>query len=271
MRWTYTPLPEAEVRALSQGAGIKPVLAELLLRAGVRETAAAALFLDPALSPLGDPFLLPNLEEVAARLHRAISGKEEVVVLGDYDVDGVTSTALLVGVLRHFGLNPRFVVPRRSADGYGLTMSAIERALEPGKPRLFVALDCGTNSHAEVAYLLDQGIDVVVIDHHREKGETLGRGLLLNPHAGPEAGETTLWRSFCTVGLVFKALHGLLKRLRAENHPAVLRIKLRDHLDLVALGTVADLVPLVGENRILARNGLRILQDTRRPGLRALM
>ncbi|HVW20470.1 MAG TPA: single-stranded-DNA-specific exonuclease RecJ [Opitutaceae bacterium] len=271
MRWTYTPLPEAEVRALSQGAGIKPVLAELLLRAGVRESAAAALFLDPALSALGDPFLLPNLEPVAARLHRAIAAKEDVVVLGDYDVDGVTSTALLVGVLRHFGLNPRFVVPRRAEDGYGLTMSAIERALEPGRPQLFVALDCGTNSHAEVAYLLGQGMDVIVIDHHREKGATLVGGLLLNPHAGPDAAEASVWRSLCTVGLVFKALHGLLKRLRAEGHPAVLRIKLRDHLDLVALGTVADLVPLTGENRILARNGLRILQGTRRPGLRALM
>jgi single-stranded-DNA-specific exonuclease len=273
MRWTYTPLPADEVAALSQGAGLNPVLAELLLRAGIKESAAAAQFLEPALSGLGDPFLLPNLEAAATRLHRAISRGEQVAVLGDYDVDGVTSTALLVAVLRHFGLNPRFVVPRRAEDGYGLSRSAIDRALEQGRPDLFVALDCGTNSHDEVAYLLGQGIDVVVIDHHRSKDRTLAQGILVNPHvADADNGRGTPGeRNFCTVGLVFKVLHGLLKRLRAENNPAALRIKLRDYLDLVALGTVADLVPLTGENRIMARHGLRILQETARPGLRALM
>lgn len=270
MRWTHTPLPPEQVRALSAGAGISPVLAELLLRAGVREAAAAAPFLQAALSGLADPFLLPGAEAMAARLHRAVLGRQSVTVLGDYDVDGVTSTALLVTVLRHFGLNPRFVVPRRAEDGYGLSRSAIDRALEGGRPDLFVALDCGTNSREEAAYLSSLGIDLAVIDHHREKGPPLSGALLLNPHAGLDgAGEP--WRSLCTVGLVFKVVHALLKRLRAENHPAAFGLRLRDHLDLVALGTVADLVPLVGENRILARHGLRILQETRRPGLRALM
>ena len=271
MRWNYTPLPANEVEALSKRAGVNRVLAELLLRAGVHESAAAAEFLDPSLSGLGDPFLLPNLEAAATRLHAAVSRGEQVVVLGDYDVDGVTSTALLVAVLRHFGLNPRFVVPRRSEDGYGLSRSAIDRALEQGRPGLFVALDCGTNSHDEVAYLLGQGIDVIVIDHHRSKERPLAQGILVNPHADGAGNGSVGERNLCTVGLVFKVLHGLLKQLRAENDPAAFRIKLRDYLDLVALGTVADLVPLVGENRILARHGLRILQDTARPGLRALM
>ena len=193
-------------------------------------------------------------------------------MLGDYDVDGVSSTALLVMILRRFGLSPRFVVPRRSADGYGLSRSAIDRALEAGKPHLFVALDCGTNSHEEAAYLVGQGIDVLVIDHHRSRERVLTEGILINPHV--EADETNgdaAWRHLCTVGLVFKLCHGLLKQLRTENNPVAFRIKLRDHLDLVALGTVADLVPLLGENRILARHGLRILQETQRPGLRALM
>ncbi len=272
MRWNHPPLLADEVAALSQAAGVSPILAELLCRLGIREAAAAASFLEPVLAGLGDPFLLPNLEAVAVRLHAAIVRGEQVVVLGDYDVDGVTSTALLVMVLRRFGLSPRFIVPRRAEDGYGLSRSAIDRALEQGQPHLFVALDCGTNSHAEVAYLIGRGIDVVIIDHHREKEASLAQGLLLNPHAAAGGGETQrIWKDFCTVGLVFKAMHGLLKRLRAENHPGAASLKLRDHLDLVALGTVADLVPLVGENRILARQGLRILQETRRPGLRALM
>ncbi|HTQ30423.1 MAG TPA: single-stranded-DNA-specific exonuclease RecJ [Opitutaceae bacterium] len=270
MRWTYTPPPADEVGALSRAAGVSPVLAELLLRLGLRDAATAEKFLRPALAGLADPFLLQNLEGAAARLRAALANREPIVVLGDYDVDGVTSTALLVSILRRFGAELRFVVPRRMEDGYGLSRSAIDRALELGRPRLFIALDCGTNSHEEVDYLRAQGIDVLVIDHHRSKERPLEHGLLLNPHVHAGTGETA-WHHLCTVGLVFKLMHGLLKQLRAENHPVAFRIKLSDYLDLVALGTVADLVPLTGENRILAHHGLKILQDTTRPGLRALM
>jgi single-stranded-DNA-specific exonuclease len=267
MRWTYTPLRPEEVGELSKRAGVSLVLAELLIRAGMGKSGDPAGFLNPELAQLGDPFELRNLSAVSDRLRQAIARREDVIVLGDYDVDGVSSTALLVTILRRFGLDPRIVVPRRSEDGYGLSRSAIDRSLEQGKPRLFIALDCGTNSHEQAAFLRGQGIDVIVIDHHRSKEKPLEDVLLINPHVHGEEAFTHL----CTVGLVFKLMHGLLKQLRAENNPAAYRIKLREQLDLVALGTVADLVPLTGENRILARHGLRVLQDTRRPGLRALM
>jgi len=273
MLWIHTPIPAAEVGDLSKRAGVGPVLAELLLRVGHRDPVLAAEFLRADLSKLEDPFLVGNVVAAVARLKAAILARERITVLGDYDVDGVSSTALLVLVLRRFGLDPVFVVPRRSEDGYGLSRSAIDRALEAGKPGLFIALDCGTNSHDEVDYLMGQGIDVLVVDHHRSKDRTLERGLLINPHVQGIAGEPAqpAWQHLCTVGLVFKLMHGLLKQLRSENHPVAARIKLRDHLDLVAMGTIADLVPLLGENRILAKNGLRILQETARPGLRALM
>jgi single-stranded-DNA-specific exonuclease len=272
MRWTYTPLPAVEVEAFSKQAGVSRTLAELLVRHRLCLAEAAAGFLQPALAGLNDPFLLRHVDLAANRLRQAIAQREQIVVLGDYDVDGVSSTALLVMILRRFGLNPRFIVPRRSEDGYGLSRSAIDRALEAGKPNLFIALDCGTNSHEEAAYLRSQGVDVLVIDHHRSKERPLEDGILLNPHVhGDAANGDHAWRHLCTVGLVFKLMHGLLKQLRAENHPVAFRIKLRDHLDLVALGTIADLVPLLGENRILARHGLRILEQTHRPGLRALM
>lgn len=270
MRWTYTPFPAEEVEALTRAAGVTPVMAELLLRAGVNDPASAARFLRPALAELNDPFLLHNLAEAASRIRTAIEGRESIVVLGDYDVDGVSSTALLVSILRRFGSNPRFVVPRRMEDGYGLSRSAIDRAIEGSCPQLFIALDCGTNSHDEVAYLRSLGIDVIVIDHHRSKEKALEGVLLINPHVHMRDDDGP-WRNLCTVGLVFKLAHGLLKQLRAESHPVAQRIKLRDYLDLVAMGTVADLVPLHGENRIMARFGLRILQSTERPGLRALM
>lgn len=272
MRWTYTPPPANEVATLSQKTQGNRIIAELLLRNGLADPELAALFLEPRLASLHDPFLIENLEAAAARLQAAIAGGQSVTVLGDYDVDGVSSTTLLVGILRRFGLQPHFVVPRRSEDGYGLSLSAIDRALEAGVPDLFVALDCGTNSHDEVAYLIEKGCDVIVVDHHRSKDATLAQGLLVNPHvSGEEGAEGEDFRNLCTVGLVFKLVHGLLKLLRLEKHPTAFAIKLRDELDLVAMGTVADLVPLRGENRTLAKHGLKILRETRRPGLRALM
>src|ERR1700677_3413611 len=173
MLWIHTPIPAGEAEELGRRAGVGPVVAELLVRGGHREPGAASEFLRPDLSRLEDPFLVGNLVAAAARLRAAILSRERVIVLGDYDVDGVSSTALLVSILRRFGLDPSFVVPRRAEDGYGLSRSAIDRALEAGRPGLFIALDCGTNSHEEVAYLVALGIDVLVVDHHRSRDRTL--------------------------------------------------------------------------------------------------
>ncbi|MBP7482583.1 MAG: single-stranded-DNA-specific exonuclease RecJ [Lacunisphaera sp.] len=270
MRWNYTPVHAESVADLARAAGTTPVVAELLLRTGLAESAAAGRFLQPTLATLGDPFLLVNLETAVDRILRALRAKERVIVLGDYDVDGVCSTTILVSLLRRLGLEPTYVVPRRLEEGYGLTRISIERALEKGKPDLFIALDCGTNSHEEVAYLRGQGIDVILVDHHRSTEPAATAAVLINPHVFPTAGDDA-WRYLCTVGLVFKLAHGLLKKLRAENHPVALTIVLKDYLDLVAMGTIADLVPLQGENRVFARHGLRVLAETRRPGLQALM
>jgi single-stranded-DNA-specific exonuclease len=270
MRWNYTPVHAATAVELARSLNTTAVVAELLMRNGLAECGPAGLFLQPALATLGDPFLLANLAAAADRLLIALRENQRVAVLGDYDVDGVCSTAILVSVLRRLGLDPHYVVPRRAEEGYGLTRSSIDRALEAGKPDLFVALDCGTNSNEEVAYLRQLGVDVIIVDHHRSKEPPVFDALLINPHVHPCANDDA-WRFLCTVGLVFKLAHGLLKRLRAENHPVALSIVLKEYLDLVAMGTIADLVPLTGENRIFARHGLRIMSDTRRPGLLALM
>jgi single-stranded-DNA-specific exonuclease len=270
MRWNYTPVAADSVAALARDLGTAPVVAELLMRNGFAETAAASRFLQPALATLGDPFLLANLEAAVERLLLALRLKQTVVVLGDYDVDGVCSTTILVSVLRRLGLAPHYVVPRRAEEGYGLTRTSIDRALEAGRPDLFIALDCGTNSGAEVAYLRSLGVEVIIVDHHRSTEAPAGGALLINPHVNPLENDEA-WRFLCTVGLVFKLAHGLLKKLRQENNPVALSIVLKDYLDLVAMGTVADLVPLCGENRIFARHGLRVLAETRRPGLLALM
>ena len=139
MRWNYTPVPAETVTALARQLGTSPVVAELLVRNGMAEQEPATRFLAPALATLTDPFVVANIEAAVMRLIQAIERRERVVVLGDYDVDGVSSTSLMVGVLRRLGLAPSYVVPRRLEEGYGLTRTAIDRALESGKPDLFIA------------------------------------------------------------------------------------------------------------------------------------
>lgn len=269
MRWIHQPADAPSVETLARALGVHRAVAELLVRNGLTAADAAADFLQPKLAGVRDPFELPVLDRAVDRLLVALDQRESIVILGDYDVDGVSSTALLVDVLRRLGLAPRYIVPLRAEDGYGLTMSAIERALEGGVPGLFISLDCGTNSAIEIAALRARGCDVLIIDHHRAKEAPTVDAILLNPHVSCAPGsELTL---LCTVGLVFKLIHGLLKRLRAAGHVAAQEIRPRDYLDFVALGTIADLVPLRGENRIFARHGLQVLAETRRPGLQALM
>lgn len=269
MRWKHNPLPDEEITSLSASLRSSRILAELLLRAGISDPEEAGRFLRPRLSHLGDPFALTNLRTAVDRIREAIRADERIAVLGDYDVDGVTSTVLLVSVLQRLGTSPRFIVPRRLEEGYGLSRTAIDRVLEKDGIDLFIAVDCGTNSVDEVAYLRERGIDVIIVDHHRSKEDIPADCILINPHVLDEADQP--WTHLCTVGLVFKLAHGLLKALRKEDHVAASEIILKDYLDLVAMGTVADLVPLREENRILCKFGLRVIQNGERDGLAALM
>ncbi len=245
-------------------------MAELLARIGFSSEQEAEAFLRPRLSEIGCPFAIPNLERAAARISQAIDDRQRIVICGDYDVDGVTSTALLVAVLQSFENYPAYVVPLRLEEGYGLSQRAVERALDKAnKPDLFVALDCGTNSGAEAQYILNTGCDLIVVDHHQGKSELPERAILVNPHVADEA--SGRHSQLCTVGLVFKLAHGLLKSRRQRGDERAFEIKLRAFLDLVSMGTVADMVPLLHENRTFARIGLQELAKTQRVGLRNLM
>lgn len=248
--------------------GIGRVCAELLAQRGFEDLAEARSFLRPRLADLGDPYALSHLKAAAERLIVALRNDETIAILGDYDVDGVTSTALLVDALRVFGANPHFFVPLRLVEGYGLTEATLQRVLSECQPSLFIALDCGTNSVAEVAALRERGIDVIIVDHHRSKEALPQDCLMVNPHVDG-SGETP-WRHLCSVGLTFKLVHGLVKRLREQGDPVAEQFKLKDYLDFVAMGTVADLVPLLQENRILCRHGLRRLANSSRRGINAL-
>lgn len=268
MRWNCPPVNEAEVAGLAARLGISVPAATILNRLGLQTAEAAEAFLDPKLRSLADPFLVANMGKAVERVRLAMEREEKVVVFGDYDVDGITSTAFLVSILNSFGVYPRFIVPRRLEEGYGLSLTAVERVLEGGVPGLLIAVDCGTSSVREVAYLRERGVDVLILDHHTSKSGLPADCIIVNPHVFDE--ETAPWRHLCTVGLVFKFVHGFLKQLRDEGDDLAAQIQLKDYLDFVALGTVADLVPLRDENRILARSGLLRLRETARPGLNAL-
>lgn len=267
MRWTQSECDPELASQLCRRTNLTPVASQLLWQRGIQNPSEAEAFLNPRLRGLDDPFAITHLERAVDRILKAIRKSERIAVFGDYDVDGVTSTALLVSIFQRYGITPKFYVPRRLEEGYGLSRRALDRVIEEQHPQLLIAVDCGTSSVEEVAWLRSQGIDVVILDHHTSKAELPEDCILVNPHVfDPGA----IWEELCSVGLVFKLIHGLIKRLRHEGDPLAHEIDLKDYIELVALGTVADLVPLIGENRILARTGLRMLKASKRPGLFAL-
>lgn len=269
MKWNYTESDSRLAHELQDALALLPPIASVLVKMGYSDIESAEKFLSPKLSHVTDPFLIPNLETAAERIMRAIDAQEEISVVGDYDVDGVTAVTLLVSFLRRFGLRPHYFVPRRKEEGYGLSSAIIERVLSRDRPTLFFALDCGTNANEQVGLLRSRGIDVIVIDHHRSKTAEAPDAVLVNPNSVFSSAPD--FSPMCTAGLMFKVLHGVLKIMRSRRDPRSFDIILREYLDLVALGTITDISPLVGENRTMVWFGLRQMKNTKRKGLRALI
>ncbi len=286
-RWSLAPPQPLLAGQLAAQLKIPPLLAQCLLNRGFSEPAAIENFLQPRLKNLANPFLLPNMAVAVERLLRAREQKEALVIFGDYDVDGVTSTALLVEVLRPLGWKVDFYLPNRMDEGYGLSTDGVEHCLKKHPVKLLLAVDCGSTAVATVQKLRDQGVDVIVLDHHQVSNPAPEAVALVNPQFGfgvppsggsivegkPSEGGTPNEKRFtelCSVGLAFKLAHALVKRGREIGLPGAAEFDLRPLLDLVALGTIADLVPLTGENRILISAGLQRLNLTQRPGLVAL-
>ena len=195
------------------------------------------------------------------RILHAIDRRERIVLFGDYDVDGVTSLALLAEMLRAYGAAPELFLPLRMEEGYGLSPESVDRCCEQYQPQLLIAVDCGTSSLAEIAELKRRGVDVIVLDHHEPKSALPDCVAVVNPKAEPGCA----FHYLCSVGIVFKLCHALLKTRPAPE------FDLKANLDLVALGTVADIVPLQDENRIFVQRGAVEIARSKRPGLRKLM
>jgi single-stranded-DNA-specific exonuclease len=289
-RWSFSPPQPRLAAQLADALSIPPLLAQCVLNRGLSEPAAIAAFLQPRLKQLADPFLLPNMAAAVERLLQARQRNESLVIFGDYDVDGVTSTALLLEVLRPLGWNVQYYLPHRMDEGYGLSQDGVENCLAKFPVTLLLAVDCGSNAVASIASLRQRGVDVIVLDHHQVCSPAPAATALVNPQLGlpPPASSTedtpscnpcnpinscnspVAFTELCSAGLAFKLAHALLKRGRETSLSGAAEFDLRPLLDLVALGTIADIVPLTGENRILVTAGLDRLNTTQRPGLVAL-
>lgn len=267
-RWTIAPAQPALTEVLSGKCSVSPLLAQCIVNRGLSEPDEINHFLEPRLKNLQDPFLIPDMDAAVDRLFQAREREEMIVIFGDYDVDGVTSTALLLQVLRALGWKVDFYLPHRFEEGYGLSRDGVLNCLEKFPVELLFAVDCGSTASATIQWLKDKKIDTIVLDHHQVTSPPPAAVALVNPQTAP-VGEPS-FRELCSVGLAFKLAHALIKRGRDLAIPMAENFDLRPLLDLVALGTIADIVPLTGENRILVSAGLLRINSTRRPGLIAL-
>jgi single-stranded-DNA-specific exonuclease len=267
-RWVFAKSDPCRNQQLARELNISPLMAQCLWNRGLLDMAAMGVFLEPRLKRLSDPFLLPEMGLAVERLVQARREGERVVIFGDYDVDGVTSTALLLEVLKALGWRAEAYLPHRLEEGYGLSQDGVEKCFEKFPAKLLLAVDCGSTAVETIRWLGEKGVDVVVLDHHQISSPRPAAKALVNPHLAQP--EEISFRELCSAGLAFKLAHALVKTGRQLGWPAAQEYDLRPLLDLVALGTVADLVPLQGENRILVAQGLEYLNRTRRPGLVAL-
>jgi single-stranded-DNA-specific exonuclease len=260
-------VPQEQAASLASELGLHPLSARVLVHRGFRTPEAASAFLTDKLADLPDPFRMKGMVAAVDRLYRAVREKERITLYGDYDVDGVCSTSLLALFLRELGARPNTYIPHRLDEGYGLNLQAVEKIAAEGT-RVLVTLDCGITSVAEISRAKELGLDVVVVDHHTVPPTLPPAVAVLNPH---QPGCEYPTKHLCAAGVAFNLCMGLRKRLREDGWFATRKEpNLKALLDLVAMATVADVVPLTGANRILVHHGLQELSAGRRHGVRAL-
>ncbi len=261
--WEFSPTDGNEDYGEELNSALPPLVRRLLSQRGISGREQAQKFINPRLADLGDPFSLREMDTAVDRIFRAVDNGESVCIYGDYDVDGVSSVTLLYTILRAYDLDVHYFIPVRTKEGYGLSEEGIRHAIETcgRKPELMLCVDCGTSSVDEVAALRDMGIDVIILDHHESGAQGRPPALaVVNAKLEEDSPLTYL----CSAGVVFKLAHALLKTRRLTD------FDLKQYLDVVAIATVADIVPLVEENRLLTRHGLRVMARGGNVGLQAL-
>jgi single-stranded-DNA-specific exonuclease len=255
-RWIIQPQNLQLQKNISDALSIHPVIAQLLINRQITSVHQAKIFLSADMASLNNPFLLTDMDRAVARIEQAQKKSEKILIYGDYDVDGVTSSALLRRLFNHLGIQAINYIPHRMEEGYGLNQEIAQFAKSQGI-HLLITVDCGINAFLPIEAINAAGINVIVIDHHEPDGMKLPLALaVINPKR-----QDCLYpfKDFSAVGLVAKLMQAILGHIPLED------------LDLVALGTVADVVPLLGENRVFVKNGLPFIETTNKPGLKALL
>ncbi|THF49401.1 single-stranded-DNA-specific exonuclease RecJ [Flavobacterium supellecticarium] len=262
MRWTLKPNPNPhKTRQLAAELGVTPLIATLLVQRGVETFEEARAFFRPAFEHLHDPYLMQDMDKAVARIETAITAGENILVFGDYDVDGTTAVALMSSYLRSYYPNVATYIPDRYAEGYGVSFQGIDFAEDNGFT-LIIALDCGIKSIDKVEYATQKGIDFIICDHHRPGDELPEAIAVLDPKRQDCAYP---YKELCGCGVGFK----LIQALSANRGQSLL--DLIPYLDLVATAIAADIVPITGENRVLAKFGLEVINKNPRPGIKALI
>ncbi|MRR52966.1 MAG: single-stranded-DNA-specific exonuclease RecJ [Deltaproteobacteria bacterium] len=266
-RWNIAKIDENQVLRLARESSLPQLLCRILLNRGVDTASDARRFLSSSLAEMRDPFLLKDMDKAVERLCRALLAGEKICVYGDYDVDGVTSVASLVAFLSALDGNCFYYIPKRMEEGYGLNAGGIREVAARGA-RIIITADCGITAHEEANLSAALGIDLIITDHHTPPPEIPRAYAVINPLRSDCAFP---FKSLAGVGVVFNLLLALRKQLREAGYFSSRKEpNLREFLDLVALGTIADIVPLVDENRILVRHGLKELSLSSRAGVSAL-
>jgi single-stranded-DNA-specific exonuclease len=266
--WHVTE-PQPELRtSIARTLNISPLVSQVLINRGVDSPDKASSFLAARLSDLHSPFLMKDMARAVDRIITAIERREHICVYGDYDVDGITATASLVLFLQSCGSSVSFYIPGRVEEGYGLSIEALDRICARSNARLLITVDCGVSDADAITCANSRGIDVIVTDHHEMPDNRAPAYATINPKQHDCAYP---FKGLAGVGVAFNLIMGLRKTLREhgawENRQEP---NLREYLDLVALGTIADIVPMIDENRIFVRNGLDELTRAARPGIKAL-
>lgn len=262
MRWTLKPHPEpSKLNALKEALGVEPIIAKLLLQRGIETFDEAKTFFRPSLEDLHDPFLMKGMDKAVSRIETAIHQDEQILVYGDYDVDGTTAVALLSSYLRTKTNKVATYIPDRYEEGYGISYKGIDFA-DDNDFSLIIALDCGIKAIDKVDYAKEKGIDFIICDHHKPGAEVPQAVAILNPKQEDCAYP---YKELCGCGVGFK----LIQALALKDGETI--DTLTEYLDLVATAIGADIVPITGENRVLAYFGLKVINSNPRPGIKALI
>ena len=261
-RWVSPPASQALAPGeFGQRFALHPLVTQILSNRGFCDPDEIGRFLHPNLDDLHDPFLMLGMEAAVERLARALGSGEKMVVYGDYDVDGITSISLMVRYLRQLGGSVGYYIPNRMVEGYGINEVGIDSVAATGAS-LLVTVDCGITAVEAIEYARKKGMEVLVTDHHEPGPEIPNAVAICNPK---QPGDTYPEKELAGIGVAFKLCQGLCRRMGHDEN------ELYEHLDLVAVGSIADIVPLRGENRIFARLGLEKLKNSTKPGIRALI